>query len=68
MIKFTADYEMPDCMCCDYVNSSGIACKKCGPEHGWGNYQRTVDGLNLTKDEEKLVINYLRENTKNGGF
>ena len=37
----TADDEEPDCGACDYC-SDGSLCDKCGPEHGWFGYRRSL--------------------------
>lgn len=42
MLKiYTADDEMPDCGRCDYITGDFDCCGRCGPEHGWGGYERT---------------------------
>ena len=38
---YTADDEMPDCMCCDRCDSDFDCCNNCGAEHGWYGYKRT---------------------------
>lgn len=38
---YTADDEMPDCGRCDYITGDFDCCGRCGPEHGWGGYERT---------------------------
>lgn len=36
----TADDEEPDCNKCDHCNDDYLCVKNCGPEHGWGGYER----------------------------
>lgn len=38
---YTADDEMPDCMCCDRCDSKFDCRNECGAEHGWYGYRRT---------------------------
>ena len=40
-VKYTADDENPDCMCCDHVCSDSNICQYCGPKFGWARYVRT---------------------------
>lgn len=37
----TADDEEPDCGMCDFQCGGGL-CDKCGPEHGWFGYRRSL--------------------------
>ena len=38
-VIYTADDEEPDCLMCDYCQSSDL-CSECGPEHWWHYYER----------------------------
>jgi len=40
-VVYTADYEEPKCMRCDYISGGFECCESCGPEHGWYGYNRT---------------------------
>jgi hypothetical protein len=40
-VIYSADDEMPDCMCCDRCDSDFDCCNDCGPEYGWCGYRRT---------------------------
>lgn len=40
-VTYTADDEMPDCMCCDHFDSVFDNCSSCGSEYGWFGYRRT---------------------------
>lgn len=41
-ITYTADDEDPMCSFCDHVDDDKYKCDECcGPECGWGGYQRT---------------------------
>ena len=37
----TADDEEPDCGMCDF-QYGGALCDRCGPEHGWFGYRRSL--------------------------
>ena len=40
---YTADDEMPNCGRCDKIcGSYDVCCNRCGAEHGWNAYSRTV--------------------------
>ena len=54
----TAYDEEPDCMMCDYCQSS-VLCKECGPEHWWQYYER---------EEEDSKMNKLVRALENLGF
>lgn len=40
-VIYSADDEMPDCMCCDRCDSDFDYCNNCGAEYGWYGYRRT---------------------------
>lgn len=42
-IIYTADDEMPDCMCCDRCDDDFDCSEFCGSPHGWNGYRRTED-------------------------
>ncbi len=48
-VIYTADDEEPDCLMCDYCQSSDL-CSECGPEHCWHYYER---------EEQKSEMNRL---------
>lgn len=41
-IVLSADDEEPDCNRCDNIDCEYLCIKKCGPEHGWYGYKRTI--------------------------
>lgn len=42
-VIYTADDEMPDCMCCDRCDDDFDCSEFCGSPHGWNGYRRTED-------------------------
>ena len=58
-IIYTADDEMPDCLCCDNCDADYNYCNKCGAEYGWANYKRTEDRTVYRK--ENIEVNKYEE-------
>lgn len=48
LVEFSADDEEPKCLECDNVNTN--RCDKCGPEHFWSWYRRTVPIKEILED------------------